>query len=125
MNGSDLKVAPVVSRDSKEKIVIIDDDVDFGFLLSSFFLKKNFNVMLAHTLTEGMTMLEKERPDHIFLDNSLPDGLGWEQTTYILAQYPLANLNLVSALRVPKTSSTAYRILEKPISIDELTSCVE
>jgi DNA-binding response OmpR family regulator len=110
---------------SKKKIVIIDDDKDFGFLLSGFFLGKNFNVLLAHTLTEGMIMLAKERPDHIFLDNGLPDGFGWEKAQFILSEYPLAHLNLISAWRVPKISSSAYRILEKPISLVDLISCVE
>lgn len=60
----------------KKKILLIDDDRDFGLLLTSFFIGKNFEVVLAHTLTEGMATMERERPEYIFLDNGLPDGLG-------------------------------------------------
>jgi DNA-binding NtrC family response regulator len=102
------------------KILIIDDEKDFGFLMKSFFTPKNYDVHIAYTLEDGMKKLEEERPDIIFLDNNLPDGLGWGKTEYILYNYPLTKLNLISALNVPKTSSSTFRILEKPLRFEEL-----
>ena len=107
-----------------QRILVIDDDKDFGLVLTRFFADKPFELILAHTLSDGMAKLEKERPEHIFLDNSLPDGLGWEKTEYILANYPLAHLNLLSALGVPKTSASTFRIFEKPISFEEILACL-
>ena len=115
------------SRDDKidkKKILIIDDDKDFGLALKYFFADKNFELLVAHTLTEGMIMLEQEKPDYVFLDNSLPDGLGWGKTEFILSHYPQTHLNLVSALDVPKTSASTFRILEKPVSLEEIMSCL-
>ena len=104
----------------KKKILVIDDEEDFGFLMKSFFTPRNFEVYVALTLIEGMRMLKEELPDVIFLDNNLPDGLGWGQTEFILANYPLTQLNLISALNIPKTSSDSFRILEKPLRWEEL-----
>jgi len=67
-----------------------------------------------------MKALEEIQPDFIFLDNNLPDGLGWGKTEYILNNYPQTQLNLISAYSVPKAGTQAFRILEKPLSFDEL-----
>ena len=75
-----------------KKILIIDDDQDFGLALKFFFAKKNFDLLLAHTLSEGMLILEREKPEYVFLDNCLPDGLGRGKSEYIHAQYPHSNL---------------------------------
>jgi DNA-binding NtrC family response regulator len=104
----------------RKKLLVIDDEQDFGFLMKSFFTPRNFDVYIAFTLEEGMRMLKDEKPDVIFLDNNLPDGLGWGKTEYILVNYPLAQLNLISALNIPKTSTSSFRILEKPLRWEEL-----
>jgi DNA-binding response OmpR family regulator len=108
----------------KKKILLIDDDVDFGRLLIGFFLNKNYVVLLAHTLGDGMAVMEKERPEYVFLDNGLPDGLGWSKAAYILSQYPLAQLNLISAW-APEAPVNNVRILEKPLRIDDLMACLQ
>lgn len=103
-----------------KKILVIDDEEDFGLLMRNYFTKKNYEVFLAHSIADGLKILEEERPDFIFLDNNLPDGLGWGKTEFILMNYPQTQLNLISALDVPKTSSSSFRILHKPFMTDEL-----
>ncbi|HPH45847.1 MAG TPA: response regulator, partial [Chryseolinea sp.] len=68
----------------EKKILIVDDEKDFGILMKTFFSKKKCKVFLANSIAEGLVMLEKERPDYLFLDNNLPDGLGWGKTEFIL-----------------------------------------
>lgn len=109
---------------AKKKILVIDDDEDFGLALSHFFEDKDFELFLAYTIADGMKILENERPEYLFLDNILPDGLGWGKTEYILKTYPQTHLNLLSASSVPKTSASTFRILEKPITLDEILSCL-
>ena len=104
-----------------KKILIIDDETDFGFLMKSFFSSRHHVVFIAQTLAEGMRTLEDEKPDYIFLDNHLPDGCGWGKTEFILDNYPHVHLNLISAMDVPKTSASSFRILFKPTMHDELT----
>lgn len=102
------------------KILIIDDEADLRGLLKTYFEKHNCIVMLAETLDKGMEALDMFKPDHIFLDNNLPDGSGWSKTPYILMNYPQCQLNLMSGYQVPKTSAMNFRIIEKPVSFAEL-----
>lgn len=102
----------------------MDDDLDFGILMKKLLSNENVDFLIAHTLTEGMRMLEKEHPEYIFLDNMLPDGSGWEKTEFILHNYPQTNLNLLSGLSVPKTSASTFRILEKPLTIEDILACL-
>ena len=102
------------------KILIIDDEADLRKLLKTYFEKNNCVVMLAETLDAGMAALDVFKPDHIFLDNNLPDGSGWSKTQHILMNYPQCQLNLMSGYLVPKTSAMNFRIVEKPISFKEL-----
>lgn len=101
-------------------ILIIDDEKDFGELMKTFFSKRNYKVFTASSIAEGLKLLEKEKPDHVFLDNNLPDGLGWGKTEYILLHYPQTQLHLISVLDVPKTSATSFHILYKPTLTEEL-----
>lgn len=102
------------------KVLIIDDEVDFGMLMKRFFSQKNYDVYVAYNIADGMKLLDEHRPDVIFLDNNLPDGYGWDKTDFILTNYPQIQLNLISALNVPKTSASAFRILEKQMLLKEL-----
>ena len=102
------------------KVLIIDDEVDFGVLMKNFFSVRQYEVYVAYTIADGMKILDEERPDLIFLDNQLPDGFGWGKTEFILLNYPQAALNLISAMEVPVTSATGFRILHKPYLRDEL-----
>ena len=104
----------------KRKVLIIDDEEDFGMLMKRFFSQKNYEVYVAYTISDGLKLLDEHLPDIIFLDNNLPDGYGWDKTDYILSTYPQTQLNLISALNVPKTSSSSFRILEKQMLLKEL-----
>jgi DNA-binding response OmpR family regulator len=103
-----------------KKVLIIDDEEDFGFLMTDFFTKKGFHVFVAPSIAKGMEILQSENPDFIFLDNNLPDGFGWSEAEFILSNYPNTRLNLISAMDVPKTSASSFQILYKPFIKDEL-----
>jgi two-component system, OmpR family, response regulator len=106
-----------------KRVLIIDDETDFCLLMKNYFIKKNFEVHIFHTLEEGMKNMESIRPDILFLDNNLPDGLGWEKTEYILEHFPQTRINLISAYQYDHNFSKnipAVRIWEKPISLGEL-----
>ncbi len=110
--------------DVRKKILLVDEDKDFCILMKKLLINENVDFIIAHTLKEGMFLLEKENPEFIFLDNILPDGSGWEKTEYILQTYPQTQLNLLSGFNVPKTSASTFRILEKPLMLNELLSCL-
>jgi DNA-binding response OmpR family regulator len=104
----------------RKKVLIVDDEEDFGFLMTQFFSKKGYTTFIASSIAEGLQILENENPDFLFLDNNLPDGLGWGEAEYILMNYPKTQLNLISAMQVPKTSASTFNILYKPLITEEL-----
>ena len=67
-----------MSLNSPPTVVIIDDEPDSCLLWKAFLTQLQYNVFTALTLREGLALLDSVRPDVIFLDNNLPDGLGWD-----------------------------------------------
>ena len=106
-----------------KKVLIIDDEMDFCLLLKAYLSRLKYDVYYSNTLAAGVEQAKKIGPSIIFLDNNLPDGLGWEMAMYFLKQYPAAQLNLISAYHpeLPNVKVTpSLKIWEKPISLTEL-----
>ena len=106
-----------------KKVLIIDDEIDFCLLLKAYLSKFRYEVYYSNSLAEGVEQARKINPSIIFLDNNLPDGLGWELAMQFLSEYPDAQLNLISAYHpeLPNVKITsALKIWEKPISLTEL-----
>ena len=122
MNPTSPKVLHRAAGDAmkNKKVLIIDDQKDFGLLMEEFFTKRGSKVSVAYTISEGLRALHEQSPDFTFLDNNMPDGFGWSKTDFILANYPDTKLILISAMEVPKIASTSYRILHKSFLKDEL-----
>jgi two-component system, OmpR family, response regulator len=109
----------------KIKILIIDDEIDYCDIMKSYFNEKNYDVSLAFTLQEGLSMIGKIHPDIIFLDNNLPDGQGWKCVDEIVEKYPQIRIYLISAYRQKSdfvTSSPNITVWEKPISLATLNT---
>lgn len=109
--------------ENRRKVLIIDDEIDLCLLLKGYFLRKNYEVYLSHTLEEGLSFLRSLQPDIVFLDNNLPDGLGWSIAPGLAKEYPDMHINMISAFhpQKPDMPDTAnYSIIEKPISLSDL-----
>ncbi len=106
-----------------KKVLIIDDERDLCVLLKAYLVPLQYEVHLAYTLKDGIQKLEGISPDIIFLDNNLPDGLGWDKVEYIRANFPKSAINLMSAYRgFPQEldNISSVKFLEKPISLGSL-----
>ena len=107
----------------KQKILIIDDETDFCLIMKNYFMKKGYEVSLAYTLKEGLTLMNEFRPDILFLDNNLPDGNGWDVVTHVVETIPQIRAYLISAHRDKSTVTNKSQniiIWEKPISFTTL-----
>jgi two-component system OmpR family response regulator len=108
----------------KMKVLIIDDEQDACLLLKQYFAKKNLEVTCAYTLQEGLRQLKTVHPDILFLDNNLPDGLGWEVSATLLKENPRLEIHLISAYNNNMLDynkmSKVVRIWQKPISFKKL-----
>lgn len=109
---------------SRKKIVIIDDEEDLCHLMKTYFLELNHDVFLANTLGSGLSLIKEVLPDVLFIDNNLPDGLGWEKMAYLIEKYPSCKINLISAYELPpdlkNSNNNAVKILEKPLRLNTL-----
>ncbi len=110
---------------SRKKIVIIDDEEDLCQLMKTYFHELNHDVYLANTLTSGLNLIREVSPDVVFIDNNLPDGLGWEKMSFLLEEFPTCKINLISAykylppdLNLPNNGEV--NILEKPLRLGTL-----
>lgn len=61
---------------AKEKILIIDDEVEITKLVCAYLTKEHFTPVAAHNGKEALALLKKEKPDLIILDIMLPDTEG-------------------------------------------------
>ena len=105
------------------KILIIDDEIDYCTILKSYFQKKGYDIFLAFTLKEGLEMINRVRPDILFLDNSLPDGKGWPHVDSIVEKIPHIRVYLVSAYQQKSDFSSPspnVTVWEKPLSLSLL-----
>ncbi|MEO7769302.1 MAG: response regulator [Ferruginibacter sp.] len=107
-----------------KRVLIVDDEVDLCLLLKQFLTKRNYEVHIAHTLSEGLNLLNTIHPDTLMLDNNLPDGMGWDMAHEIHKKYPAMNLTLVSAYQLAKDYryklNNSINFLEKPLSLKDI-----
>jgi two-component system NtrC family response regulator len=58
------------------KVLIIDDDPDFGYALSRTTQRLGHNTLVGQSIAEGYEIVRQETVDAVFLDVLLPDGNG-------------------------------------------------
>ena len=108
---------------TRKKVLIIDDEVDLCLLMKTYFLRKNYEVHIAHTLNEGVAKIDEVQPDFLFIDYNLPDGLGWDRLPELYAKNPDLQFHLISAFRPTMPSEldgARLTVWEKPISLKSL-----
>jgi len=114
----------ITSMDIKKKVMIIDDEVDACLLLKKYFTKRNCEVYSSHSLAEGLKQMNIVKPNILFVDNNLPDGFGWELTSYIMNRFPNAEVHLITAYNNSTFDSAAItdniKMWQKPISFRKL-----
>jgi len=107
-----------------KKVLIVDDEVDLCLMIRLFLTKKNYEVYIAHTLSEGFKKMDSVKPDSLLLDNNLPDGMGWDFAKNIHEQYPKMQITLISAheagVGFKEELGSEINILEKPISFNDI-----
>jgi DNA-binding response OmpR family regulator len=110
----------------EKKILIIDDEMDLCILMKNYFIKKDFSVFYAHSLKDGMKLMEEIVPDILFLDNNLPDGIGWSRSEFFFSINPSLHLILMSGFQpnLP-TLEKRFDVIYKPISFSDLEILAE
>jgi CheY-like chemotaxis protein len=78
------------------KKILIVEDVEFNRDLVVQLLEDDYEILTASDGEEGLRLAERERPDLILMDLSLPVIDGWEATRRLKANEALKNIPIIA-----------------------------
>jgi two-component system, OmpR family, response regulator len=93
----------------KIKALIVDDEIDVCYLLSSILKYKNLHASYVNSIGEAKRVLKEERPSIIFLDNHLPDGFGINFIDEIKKLNPHVKIVMITAHDTNNDKDRAYK----------------
>lgn len=86
------------------KILVVEDSPMIQEILVERLLLRDYEVVAANNGQEAITLAQRERPDLILMDISLPVMDGWEATQCIR--------NIESIKNIPIIALTAHALIE-------------
>lgn len=112
------------------KILLIEDDSTFAKIVTTFLIKKGYEVNTASSLQSGEKLLSSEKYDLLLLDYRLPDGIGLDLISKMGTQFPVLPIIIITGFDDVRTAvksiqSGAFEYIIKPINPDELLLVVE
>jgi len=114
------------------KKILVVEDVDFNRDLVVQLLEDNYQVIEAVNGQEGVSIAEKEKPELILMDLSLPVMDGWEATRILKSDTELRSIPIIAltahAMKGDEEKALAAGCddyLVKPLDEDELLSKIE
>jgi CheY-like chemotaxis protein len=81
---------------SKMKKILIVEDIEFNRDLLVQLLEDTYEVLTAADGAAGITLAERERPDLIIMDLSLPVVDGWEAARRLKANAALQHIPIIA-----------------------------
>ncbi|NQX41846.1 two-component system, NtrC family, response regulator HydG [Pedobacter steynii] len=111
------------------KILIVDDEINIGLLLSKFLTRNSFSVSTATSGVSAMEYLAKESYDLVLCDYRLEDTDGKEMLIKIKESYPSTGVIIITGysdikLAVELIKLGAYDYITKPLYPDEILNTI-
>lgn len=112
-----------------KRILIVDDEVNIGLLLSKFLTRNSFDVETATNGTVAMEYLSKQKFDLVLCDYRLEDTDGKEMLIKIKEKYPTTGVIIITGysdikLAVELIKLGAYDYITKPLYPDEILNTI-
>ncbi|WP_256011038.1 sigma-54-dependent transcriptional regulator [Desertivirga xinjiangensis] len=112
-----------------KRILIVDDEINIGLLLSKFLTRNGFEVETATHGNAALDMLAKERFNLVLCDFRLEDTDGREMLKKIKAAYPATGVIIITGysdikLAVELIKMGAYDYITKPLYPDEILNTI-
>ncbi len=113
-----------------EKILVIDDEPDIGWLFSKILSEEGYKVLTSLNGEEGISKIRKEKPDLVFLDLKLPGMDGIEILKEIRTFDKDLLVIVLTAYETVKTAVEAMKLgafdyLSKPVNIDRIKTTIK
>jgi CheY-like chemotaxis protein len=117
---------------SKGRILVVEDNMD-TYELVHFILEKNgFETFLAVNGRDGVTAAQKQKPDLILMDMSMPEMDGWTAASLIKRDEKISAIPLVAltAHALPGDRQRAMdagcdEYITKPMDLGDLVETVQ
>lgn len=113
------------------RILLVEDNREFRFLLKKFFTKLGYTVIEAEDGAEGLAKAEQEKPDLILLDVMLPIMDGYEVCRRIRGHPQIAStpILMLTAKDTPQDEKKGFEAgaddyLTKPVDLSTLAERV-
>jgi two-component system response regulator HydG len=112
-----------------KRILIVDDEVNIGLLLSKFLTRNGFTVSTATSGASAQEHLSREPYDLVLCDYRLEDTDGKEMLIKIKESYPLTGVIIITGysdikLAVELIKLGAYDYITKPLYPDEILNTI-
>jgi two-component system response regulator HydG len=113
----------------KNKILIIDDEINIGLLLSKFLTKSGFEVSNTTSGFGALEILNNKKFDLILCDYRLDDTDGREILKHVKENYPATGVIIITGysdikLAVELIKLGAYDYIVKPLYPDEILNTI-
>jgi two-component system, OmpR family, response regulator len=112
------------------KVLIVDDELDICYLLSSMLKQRNFRTGFVNSLSDAVIALQTDTPSLLFLDNHLPDGFGLDFIPFVKKNYPDMKVVMITAHDGAAERKIAYNggvdlFVAKPLSRKLIDDAIE
>ena len=114
----------------EKKILIVDDERDFVFVLSAHLKAHGYNVISASDADEAITAVQKEKPDLVILDVAMPGGDGLNVLKRLNASNPKNMIPVIvvtgmeARAKAEAFANGAVDFYLKPVNMDTLLECI-
>ncbi len=112
------------------KILIVDDDVEFGTALSKILNGEGYGTSVALSVSESMEFLNKGKYDLVFVDLSMPGASGIALLEDIKKDYPNLPVVIITAFGewdayAEAAEKGARAFIDKPVKKEEILEVVK
>jgi CheY-like chemotaxis protein len=114
----------------EKKILIVDDNADLVRITGVFMEGHGYSVVSASDVTEAIKAIQKEKPDLIILDVTMPGGDGLDVLRRLNAANPKKMIPVIVVTGMePGTKAEAFAtgavdFYLKPVNMDTLLECI-
>ena len=112
------------------KILLIDDDVEFGIAFSKILKSENHEPVIALNAADGLETLRKEKFDVIFADLSMPVENGLALIEKSKKEFPDIPVVMITAfgdwdVYAKAIEKGAVKFVNKPIKKEEIVQIIK
>jgi len=107
------------------RILIVDDDKSFRFLMEEALKKENYDVVAVSSGEEALEIFQKEKFDVVTLDIKMPGMDGFEVLSHMKKINPEQSIVIITAygaqkIAIEAVKKGAYDYFTKPFDVDQL-----